>query len=469
MPPSSGGRSICRSAFATSIRCRAGAPRLAHGSPSTPPPASSCGPQRGQTCRGSSPTTRPAPALPAAASSRICSRAPRRWRASPSARDGRLAGYALGRDGHRAMHIGPVVAEDEAIGLALLGSAMACHRPSRVILDVPDQHGAIRQWLADQGATAPRALHAHAARALPGRRGCGQGLRPRRPGAGLRRTWDPCAALIGPTCRPRSWPSCAGAPCCRRIRWRSTRSASSTAARSGRCPLLHRCRRRRAGRRRARHAVPDPRRRPLPPGAGAGRRDRRQLDQAPAHHDRRRHRQDRAGRRGGAHGARARLPRRAAGPRRHARAPARTSSSPTAPPLPGRCRPIGFYLQTAVGGIPLSRAFWTRFAAIDNVIAIKVAPFNRYKTLDVAFGVVAAGAEERVTLYTGNDDHIVADLVTPLAHPHCRPRGDAALQGRPARPLERVGEVGRGAAGEDPRLRRPRRGARGHAGARQPW
>jgi Dihydrodipicolinate synthetase family len=75
---------------------------------------------------------------------------------------------------------------------------------------------------------------------------------------------------------------------------------------------------------------------------------------------------------------------------------------------------IGFYLQTAVGGIPLSRAFWTRFAAIENVIAIKVAPFNRYKTLDVAFGVVAAGAEERVTLYTGNDDHIVADLVTPL-------------------------------------------------------
>jgi hypothetical protein len=75
---------------------------------------------------------------------------------------------------------------------------------------------------------------------------------------------------------------------------------------------------------------------------------------------------------------------------------------------------IGFYLQTAVGGIALSRAFWTRFAAIENVIAIKVAPFDRYKTLDVAFGVVAAGAEDRVTLYTGNDDHIVADLVTPL-------------------------------------------------------
>src|SRR6476646_10789456 len=75
---------------------------------------------------------------------------------------------------------------------------------------------------------------------------------------------------------------------------------------------------------------------------------------------------------------------------------------------------IGFYLQTAVGGIPLSRAFWTRFAAIDNVVAIKVAPFNRYRTLDVAFGIAQAHAEDRITLYTGNDDHIVADLVTPL-------------------------------------------------------
>jgi hypothetical protein len=75
---------------------------------------------------------------------------------------------------------------------------------------------------------------------------------------------------------------------------------------------------------------------------------------------------------------------------------------------------IGFYLQTAVGGIALSRAFWTRFAGIDNVIAIKVAPFDRYKSLDVAFGVVAAAAEDRISLYTGNDDHIVADLVTPL-------------------------------------------------------
>jgi Dihydrodipicolinate synthetase family len=79
---------------------------------------------------------------------------------------------------------------------------------------------------------------------------------------------------------------------------------------------------------------------------------------------------------------------------------------------------VGFYLQTAVGGIPLSRAFWARFAAIDNVVAIKVAPFNRYRTLDVVRGVVEAGAADRVTLYTGNDDHIVPDLVTPYAITH---------------------------------------------------
>ena len=76
---------------------------------------------------------------------------------------------------------------------------------------------------------------------------------------------------------------------------------------------------------------------------------------------------------------------------------------------------VGFYLQTAVGGIPLPEEFWRRFAAIDNVVAIKIAPFNRYRTLDVVKGVVAARAEERVTLYTGNDDHIVLDLAVPFA------------------------------------------------------
>jgi hypothetical protein len=75
---------------------------------------------------------------------------------------------------------------------------------------------------------------------------------------------------------------------------------------------------------------------------------------------------------------------------------------------------VGFYLQPAVGGIHLPMDFWRRFAAIDNVVAIKMAPFHRYRTLDVIRGVVAAGAEQRVTLYTGNDDHIVLDLLAPF-------------------------------------------------------
>ena len=76
---------------------------------------------------------------------------------------------------------------------------------------------------------------------------------------------------------------------------------------------------------------------------------------------------------------------------------------------------IGFYLQPAVGGIALPARFWHRFCEIENVIAIKVAPFNRYATLDVVKGLVAARAEERITLYTGNDDHIVLDLLQPFA------------------------------------------------------
>ena len=75
---------------------------------------------------------------------------------------------------------------------------------------------------------------------------------------------------------------------------------------------------------------------------------------------------------------------------------------------------VGFYLQPAVGGRVLPVSFWRRFAAIENVVAVKIAPFNRYRTLDVVRGVVEAGAADRVTLYTGNDDHIVLDLVTPF-------------------------------------------------------
>ena len=76
---------------------------------------------------------------------------------------------------------------------------------------------------------------------------------------------------------------------------------------------------------------------------------------------------------------------------------------------------VGFYLQPAVGGRPLSASFWRRFAEIDNAIAVKAAPFNRYRTLDVVRGIVEAEAEDRIAVYTGNDDHIVLDLAVPVA------------------------------------------------------
>jgi dihydrodipicolinate synthase/N-acetylneuraminate lyase len=82
--------------------------------------------------------------------------------------------------------------------------------------------------------------------------------------------------------------------------------------------------------------------------------------------------------------------------------------------IAGKIPLIGFYLQPAVGGRELGVDFWTAFATIDNVVAIKVAPFNRYRTLDVFKGVAAAGAAERIALYTGNDDHIVLDLSLPF-------------------------------------------------------
>ncbi len=74
---------------------------------------------------------------------------------------------------------------------------------------------------------------------------------------------------------------------------------------------------------------------------------------------------------------------------------------------------MGFYLQPAVGGRLLSVDFWRRFAEIENVVAIKIAPFNRYQTLDVIRGVAEAGRAEDIALYTGNDDNIIVDLLTP--------------------------------------------------------
>lgn len=74
---------------------------------------------------------------------------------------------------------------------------------------------------------------------------------------------------------------------------------------------------------------------------------------------------------------------------------------------------FGFYLQPAVGGRVLSYAFWRAFAEIDNVVAIKIAPFNRYQTLDVVRAVCDSSRADQIALYTGNDDNIVLDLLTP--------------------------------------------------------
>jgi len=73
---------------------------------------------------------------------------------------------------------------------------------------------------------------------------------------------------------------------------------------------------------------------------------------------------------------------------------------------------MGFYLQPAVGGRKLSYRFWRRFVELPSVVAIKIAPFNRYDTWDVVRAVVDAGRTREIALYTGNDDNILIDLLT---------------------------------------------------------
>lgn len=75
---------------------------------------------------------------------------------------------------------------------------------------------------------------------------------------------------------------------------------------------------------------------------------------------------------------------------------------------------IGFYLQPSVGGRVLPFEFWREFVEIENVLAVKMAPFNRYQTFDVVRAVAEAGKENDIVLYTGNDDNIVVDLLTPF-------------------------------------------------------
>jgi dihydrodipicolinate synthase/N-acetylneuraminate lyase len=73
---------------------------------------------------------------------------------------------------------------------------------------------------------------------------------------------------------------------------------------------------------------------------------------------------------------------------------------------------MGFYLQPAVGGRMLPYEFWRQFLEIDNVVAIKIAPFNRYQTLDVVRALAQSGRTREIALYTGNDDNILVDLLT---------------------------------------------------------
>jgi len=73
---------------------------------------------------------------------------------------------------------------------------------------------------------------------------------------------------------------------------------------------------------------------------------------------------------------------------------------------------IGFYLQSSVGGFVMPYQFWCEMAEIENLVAIKIAAFNRYQTIDVARAVLDSGRAGEIALYTGNDDHILLDLLT---------------------------------------------------------
>jgi hypothetical protein len=80
---------------------------------------------------------------------------------------------------------------------------------------------------------------------------------------------------------------------------------------------------------------------------------------------------------------------------------------------------VGFYLQPAAGGRLLDFRFWAEFMTIPSVVAVKIAPFNRYQTFDVVRALAVSGRAGEIALYTGNDDNIVLDLLTPtrISHP----------------------------------------------------
>jgi dihydrodipicolinate synthase/N-acetylneuraminate lyase len=91
---------------------------------------------------------------------------------------------------------------------------------------------------------------------------------------------------------------------------------------------------------------------------------------------------------------------------------------------------IGFYLQPSVGGYVLPYEFWRELAEIENLVAVKIAPFNRYQTLDVMRAVADSGRSEEIALYTGNDDHILLDLMTDFDFGGARVRFAGGLLGQ---------------------------------------
>jgi len=90
---------------------------------------------------------------------------------------------------------------------------------------------------------------------------------------------------------------------------------------------------------------------------------------------------------------------------------------------------VGFYLQPAVGGQRFPFDFWRQFVEIENVVAIKIAPFNRYQTIDVVRAVAESGRGAQIALYTGNDDNILTDLLTPFDFRNQRIRISGGLLG----------------------------------------
>ena len=102
-------------------------------------------------------------------------------------------------------------------------------------------------------------------------------------------------------------------------------------------------------------------------------------------------------------------------------------------------------------GGSLSYRFWRRFAEIENVVAVKIAPFNRYQTIDTIRAIAESGRDD-IALYTGNDDNIVLDLLTPYRFTARPAHRGAADRRRLARTLGGVDAAGRRAAARMPSL-----------------